>query len=95
MHYVYMLASDRHGTLYVGVTNSMRNRLEQHRAGNGSAFVARYKIHRLAYLEGYENPEDAIRREKQFKNWKREWKISLIEEDNPGWADLSHLIIEG
>jgi putative endonuclease len=90
-----MLASDRHGTLYVGVTNSMRNRLEQHRAGNGSAFVATYKVHRLVYLEGYENPEDAIRREKQFKNWKREWKIRLIEEDNPEWADLSHLIVEG
>lgn len=95
MYHVYMLASDRHGTLYVGVTNSMRNRLEQHRAGNGSAFVATYKVHRLVYLEGYENPEDAIRREKQFKNWKREWKIRLIEEDNPEWADLSHLIVEG
>ena len=95
MYHVYMLASDRHGTLYVGVTNSMHNRLEQHRAGNGSAFVAKYKIHRLVYLESYENPVDAIRREKQFKNWKREWKIQLIEEDNPEWTDLSHLIVEG
>jgi len=95
MYHVYMLASDRHGTLYVGVTNSMRNRLEQHRAGNGSAFVAKYKVHRLVYLETYENPEDAIRREKQFKNWKREWKIRMIEEDNPEWADLSHLVVKG
>lgn len=94
MYHVYMLASDRHGTLYVGVTNSMLNRLEQHRAGKGSVFVAKYKVHRLVYLESYESPEDAIRREKQFKNWKREWKIHLIEEDNPEWADLGHLVIE-
>ena len=94
MYHVYMLASDRHGTLYVGVTNSMRNRLDQHRSGSGSAFVVKYKVHRLVYLESYENPEDAIRCEKQFKNWKREWKISLIEEDNPEWTDLSHLIVE-
>lgn len=94
MYHVYMLASARHGTLYVGVTNSIRNRLEQHRAGNGSSFVAKYKVHRLVYLENYQNPEDAIRREKQLKNWKRDWKISLIEEDNPEWSDLSHLIVE-
>ena len=94
MYYVYMLASSRHGTLYVGVTNSIRTRLEQHRAGTGSKFVAKYKVHRLVYLECCENPEDAIRREKQFKNWKRDWKIRLIEEDNPEWDDLSHLLIE-
>jgi putative endonuclease len=89
-----MLASGRHGTLYVGVTNSIRARLEQHRSGAGSEFVAKYKVHRLVYLESYENPEDAIRREKQFKNWKREWKIRLIEEDNPEWNDLSHQLVE-
>ncbi|MBV5269179.1 MAG: GIY-YIG nuclease family protein [Afipia sp.] len=94
MYYVYMLASGRHGTLYVGVTNSIRARLEQHRSGAGSEFVAKYKVHRLVYLESYENPEDAIRREKQFKNWKREWKIRLIEEDNPEWNDLSRLLVE-
>jgi len=94
MYYVYMLASGRHGTLYVGVTNSIRARLEQHRSGAGSEFVAKYKVHRLVYLESYENPEDAIRREKQFKNWKREWKIRLIEEDNPEWNDLSHQLVE-
>ena len=94
MYYVYMLASGRHGTLYVGVTNSIRARLEQHRSGAGSEFVAKYKVHRLVYLESYENPEDAIRREKQFKNWKREWKIRLIEEDNPEWNDVSHQLVE-
>ncbi|MBI3701506.1 MAG: GIY-YIG nuclease family protein [Afipia sp.] len=92
MYYVYMLASKRHGTIYIGVTNSIRNRLEQHRAGDGSAFVAKYKVHRLVYLESCNNSRDAIQREKQFKNWKRDWKIRLIEEDNPEWNDLSHLI---
>lgn len=94
MYYVYMLASGRHGTLYIGVTNSIRRRLDQHRAGTGSAFAAKYKVHRLVYLESYEDPAGAIQREKQLKNWKREWKVSLIEDDNPEWADLSHLIVE-
>ncbi len=94
MYHVYMLASGRHGTLYIGVTNSIRGRLDQHRAGHGSSFVSKYKAYRLVYLESYENPEDAIRREKQLKNWKREWKVSLIENDNPEWVDLSHLIVE-
>ncbi len=94
MYYVYMLASARHGTIYVGVTNSIRNRLEQHRAGTGSAFVEKYKVHRLVYLESCENAQDAIRREKQFKNWKRDWKVKLIEEDDPEWEDLSHLLFE-
>ena len=76
MYHVYMLASGRHGTLYIGVTNSIRGRLEQYRAGRGSEFVAKYRVHRLVYLESYENPEDAIQREKQLKNWKRDWKIS-------------------
>ncbi len=94
MYYVYMLASGHHGTLYIGVTNSIRSRLEQHRSGCGSEFVAKYRVYRLVYLESYENPEDAIRREKQLKNWKREWKMSLIEGDNPEWMDLTHLIVE-
>ena len=93
MYHVYMLASGKHGTLYVGVTNSMRQRLTQHRAGSGSAFVRTYKVFRLVYLESYDHPEEAIRREKQIKNWKREWKIRMTEEDNPAWDDLSHLIV--
>ena len=93
MYHVYLLASGRHGTLYVGVTNSIRNRLAQHRAGNGSAFVKKHEVFRLVHLENFENSEDAIRREKQMKNWKREWKIRLIEEENREWDDLSHLIV--
>src|SRR5205814_8282959 len=91
-YYVYILASRRHGTLYVGITNDLRTRLEQHRLGLGSAFVRQYKVHRLVYVETYENVEDAIRREKQLKKWNRDWKIRLIEEDNLEWKDLSHLI---
>jgi len=92
MHSVYILASQRHGTLYIGVTNSLRTRLEQHRQGDGSAFVARYGVHRLVYVENYERPDEAIAREKQLKRWKRDWKIRLIEEDNLDWNDLSYLV---
>jgi putative endonuclease len=90
--HVYILASKRHGTLYVGITNDLRERMQQHRAGLGSKFVKRYKIHRLVYVEPYDDPESAIRREKQLKKWNRDWKIRLIEEDNLEWRDLSDLI---
>jgi putative endonuclease len=91
-YYVYILASRRHGTLYIGVTNDLRTRLEQHRLGLGSAFVRKYRVHRLVYVETYEWAEDAIRREKQLKKWNRDWKIQLIEKDNLEWRDLSDLI---
>ena len=93
MYYVYLLASGKHGTLYVGVTNSIRHRLDQHRAGTGSEFVKKYQIFKLVHLEAFNTPQDAIGREKQIKNWKRDWKIRLIEQDNPQWDDLSHLIV--
>jgi len=91
VYHVYFLASRRYGTLYIGVTNNLCERLEQHRAGFGSEFVKEYSVHRLVYVEPYENVEDAIRREKQLKKWNRDWKIRLIEQDNLEWADLSHL----
>jgi putative endonuclease len=91
-YYVYILASRRHGTLYIGVTNDLYTRLEQHRLGLGSQFVRKYGVYRLVYVETYESPEDAIRREKQLKKWNRDWKIRLIEENNPEWRDLSDLI---
>ena len=93
MYYVYILASRRHGTLYIGVTNSLRKRLEQHRNGDGSSFVKQYGVFRLVYVESYERAEEAIAREKQLKRWKRDWKIELIERDNLEWQDLSHLIV--
>ncbi|MBN8976743.1 MAG: GIY-YIG nuclease family protein [Rhizobiales bacterium] len=92
MYSVYILASQRHGTLYIGVTNSLRTRLEQHRRGDGSGFVTQYGVHRLVYVENYERPDEAIAREKQLKRWKRDWKIRLIEEDNLDWNDLSDLV---
>jgi putative endonuclease len=92
VYHVYILASRRHGTLYVGVTNSLQTRLELHRIGLGSEFVKKYGVSRLVYVEPYENAEDAIRREKQLKKWNRDWKIQLIERDNLDWRDLSHLL---
>jgi putative endonuclease len=92
VYYVYILASRRHGTLYIGVTNSLRDRLELHRIGLGSQFVRKYHVHSLVYVEPCENAEGAIRREKQLKKWNRDWKIRLIEEDNPEWADRSNLL---
>jgi putative endonuclease len=94
MYWVYILASGRHGTLYIGVTNDLRRRMEQHLLGLGSEFVKKYRVHRLVYAEPYENAEDAIRREKQLKKWNRDWKIRLIEEDNPEWRDRTPLIVD-
>jgi putative endonuclease len=91
-YYVYILASGRHGTLYIGVTNNLRTRLEQHRTGRGSKFVKQYGVLRLVHVEEYSLPQEAIAREKQLKNWRRDWKIQLIEENNPDWSDLSHLL---
>jgi len=81
-YHVYILASRRYGTLYIGVTNDLGKRLEQHRQGLGSRFVRQYRIHRLVYVEPYDSAMDAIRREKQLKKWNRDWKIQLIEQDN-------------
>jgi putative endonuclease len=91
-YFVYILASRRHGTLYIGITNNLSARLEQHRNGFGSKFVKKYSVYRLVYTESYESAEDAIRREKQLKKWNRDWKIRLIEEDNPEWRDRTALL---
>jgi putative endonuclease len=91
-YFVYILASGRHGTLYVGVTNNVRLRLEQHRGGKGSDFVKKYGVYRLVHVEEFASPREAIQREKQLKNWQRDWKIRLIEENNLDWSDLSHLL---
>ncbi len=82
----------RHGTLYIGVTNSIQKRIGQHRDGEGSDFVKKYGVFRLVYVETYAVAEEAITREKQLKRWKRDWKIELIERDNLEWRDLSDLI---
>ena len=89
---VYILASRRYGTLYIGVTNNLRTRLEQHRTAHGSEFVKKYGVYRLVHVEEFSSPQEAIQREKQLKNWRRDWKIRLIEENNLDWSDLSHLL---
>ena len=91
-YYVYVLASRHHGTLYIGVTNDVRTRLELHRSGRESKFVYKYQIFRLVHLEEFATPQEAIAREKQLKFWKRDWKIKLIKAENPDWNDLSGLI---
>ncbi len=93
--YFYILASDKYGTLYTGVTNSIVRRITEHKAGNGSEFTKRYSVHRLVHYEHYERIEDAIAREKQIKNWRRDWKLELIEKANPDWRDLYEDAIQG
>lgn len=86
--WTYILANRRSGALYVGVTANLPARMEQHRAGKGSAFCARYGITRLVLVKRHDRIEDAIRREKLLKKWNRAWKLKLIEEENPDWRDL-------
>jgi len=85
---VYILASERNGTLYVGVTSDIARRAWTHRYGETKGFTARYGVHRLVYVELHATMLDAILREKQIKKWRRAWKIRLIEQDNPQWRDL-------
>ena|SRR5574338_1720629 len=84
---VYILASRRHGTLYIGVTSDPIGRLWQHRNKVGRGFTSRYRVTRLVYFEMAETMDAAIAREKQLKAWKRDWKIALIERENPTWED--------
>jgi putative endonuclease len=86
--FVYILASQRNGTLYIGVTSDLLHRMEQHREGAGSSFVKKYGVHSLVYFEEYPLYADAIRRENNLKRWKRVWKLALIEKHNPRWIDL-------
>jgi putative endonuclease len=86
--FTFILTNRAHGVLYIGVTADIDARLWQHRNGQGSAFCRRYGLDRLVLVEGYLTIEEAIRREKQLKNWQRAWKIELIEASNPEWLDL-------
>ncbi|MBY0531822.1 MAG: GIY-YIG nuclease family protein [Xanthobacteraceae bacterium] len=85
---VYILANKRHGTLYIGVTNDVAKRLSEHLVGHGSKFVRDYKVNTLVHVELFQDSQDAIAREKQLKKWNRNWKIALIERNNPDWLDL-------
>ncbi|KGI79030.1 GIY-YIG nuclease family protein [Oleiagrimonas soli] len=85
---VYMLASRRNGTLYIGVTTDLPDRVWQHRNDLVAGFTRHYRVHRLVWFESHATMESAIAREKTLKNWKRAWKLQLIEETNPYWRDL-------
>jgi putative endonuclease len=87
-YYVYILASCRNGTLYVGVTNDLLRRLYEHRTGTIDGFTKRHTVTRLVWYEATPNIEAAIRREKRLKEWQRAWKVDLIEAGNPTWRDL-------
>lgn len=91
--YVYILASQKNGTLYTGVTSDLAGRLHQHQTGTGSKFAKKYGVMRLVWFDEYELVVDAIAREKAIKKWPRAWKIKMIEEHNPGWQDIAwHLL---
>ena len=91
--FTYILANRAHGVLYVGVTADIDRRMWEHRNGHGSKFARRYGLDRLVLIEEHETIVEAIAREKQLKNWRREWKIELIEASNPEWRDLGPTFI--
>jgi putative endonuclease len=86
--YVYMLASGRYGTLYIGVTSNLVRRVWQHREAVVDGFTKRYEVKRLVWYEVHSDIREAITREKQLKQWNRAWKFGLIHEANPLWRDL-------
>jgi putative endonuclease len=90
---VYILASRRNGTLYIGVTSDLVKRLWEHRNDIVGGFTKRYGVHQLVWYELHESMESAIEREKRLKEWKRRWKLQLIESTNPNWQDLYHTIL--
>lgn len=92
-YWVYILASKKNGTIYIGITGNILNRVYMHKNALIRGFAKKYRIFKLVYLEEYSDPYAAITREKQIKKWKREWKLKLIEKDNPEWTDLSHSLM--
>ena len=88
MPFVYILASRRYGTLYIGSTFDLARRVFEHKTRAVAGFTAKYGVDRLVWFEAHDTLETALIREKQLKKWKRDWKINLIERDNPHWIDL-------
>jgi len=93
-YYIYLLASRRNGTLYIGVTNNLVKRIWQHKNNIIEGFSKKYNIHKLVYYETTADVNSAITREKQMKKWNRQWKIELIEKHNPNWEDLYYGLIK-
>ncbi len=88
IYHVYIMASDRNGTLYVGVSSDLARRVYEHRHGATGGFTRRYGVKRLVYMEHFDDVEYALQRERQIKKWNRSWKLELIEKANPQWLDL-------
>jgi putative endonuclease len=91
--FVYIMANDRNGTIYIGVTSDLLKRVWQHKQNLVKGFTKKYLIHQLVYYEVSDSMESAIIREKQLKKWKRLWKLKLIESINPEWEDLYERIL--
>jgi len=91
--FVYILASKRNGTLYIGMTSILVKRVYEHKRNLVDGFTNKYKVHHLVYFEEYEDIQQAITQEKQVKKWKRKWKLALIEKVNPNWQDLYDEIV--
>lgn len=87
--FVYILASMKNGTLYIGLTNDLNRRIIEHKTKQADGFTAKYDVNQLVYFEEHQNYRDAFERERQLKKWKRDWKIRIIEEQNPNWDDLA------
>ncbi|HEX9465475.1 MAG TPA: GIY-YIG nuclease family protein [Alphaproteobacteria bacterium] len=90
-----MLASQKNGTIYIGVTNDLIRRVGEHRLDVVDGFTKTYGVHRLVHFDMFEDPRSAIQREKNLKRWPRAWKVALIEEKNPQWSDLYDGIARG
>ena len=88
-YYVYILANQPRGTLYIGVTNNLNRRVFEHKSGLVDGFTQKYELKMLVYVQQYQYIQDALCLEKRLKQWRREWKLDLVEEQNPTWVDLS------
>ena len=91
--YIYIMTNKRNGTIYIGVTSDLPNRVWQHKNDSIKGFTKKYSLHTLVYFEQHDDIKSAIEREKQLKKWKRKWKLELIEKQNSNWNDLYENII--
>ena len=94
-YFVYLMASKKNGTLYAGVTSDLIRRVYEHQNNLVEGFTSRYAVHRLVWFDSTSSVESAIEKEKQIKNWKRDWKVELIEKSNPEWLDLYETLVGG
>ena len=92
-YFVYILASQKNGTLYTGITNNLLRRIYEHQNKIIKGFTSKYNVHMLVHVEQFHNIHDAITREKKIKSWKRQWKVNLINQHNPSWQNLSKFLL--